>query len=218
MILTVFAFRLTGTSEGADRDNADARRRHPSAVRVTRWLPPCRCHAGPRRWRHGPRAVTVGDRASEIWLVEINLGIDHRDDDLVAVGDAVRIGELELVDDVLCRIACVGIGIVRIAGLLIARILMLGSLILREREGVNRLHGGIDSGALDRANHLTHGLPIADAQCVDGATQDADGSLRLNGQPETLRDSGDLLRRRAGADLHRHFARREPRFADGRHA
>ena len=51
------------------------------------------------------RVVTVGDRAGEIWLFEINLGIDHRNDDFVAVGDAVRIGKLEFVDDVLGRIA-----------------------------------------------------------------------------------------------------------------
>ena len=203
---------VAGAAEGADRDDAGARGdAHQLSVRHNG-----PGHAGDVRIRCSGAAtgvVTIGDCAREIGLLEINLEIDHRDDDLVAIGDAVCVGKMELVDNVLCRIARLRIGIVGIAGFLVA-----GVLILRKREGVNRLHRDIDVRGLDGTDHLTHRLSIGDSERVDRATQDADDLLRLNGEPEALRDAGDLLRGRTCAELHRHFVRRKPRFANGRHA
>ena len=122
--------RIAAAAEGADRDNAGARcdtlklsvRRDGAG------------HAGTvsiRRARAAAGIVTSGDRTGEIGLVEVDLGIDHRNDDLVAGSDAVSIGELEFVDDVLGWIALIGIRSVLILGRLILSRLILGCLILR---------------------------------------------------------------------------------------
>src|SRR5262249_10388942 len=48
--------------------------------------------------------------------------------------------------------------------------------------------------------------------------QYAYGFLRHSGKAETLYDAADLLRRRTGSELEHQFVRREPRFANWRHA
>src|SRR5262249_5758211 len=71
---------------------------------------------------------------------------------------------------------------------------------------------------LDAADHLAHGLPVGDAEDVNGAAQHSYGFLRHSGKAETLYDAADLLRRRAGSELEHQFVRRKPGFANWRHA
>ena len=61
-------------------------------------------HAGAVRMRLlrlADRVVLLGDRAGEIGMVGVDLGVDHRDQHLVAGRDLVDLGELQLLDDVL---------------------------------------------------------------------------------------------------------------------
>ena len=63
-----------------------------------------------------PASNRAADRAGEIGLVGVDFRIDHRNDGIVALGDPVRVGEMEFFHDILCRIAQIDIGIVLILG------------------------------------------------------------------------------------------------------
>src|ERR1700704_1230301 len=167
---------MAGAAKGADRDNVCMRGNaqqmdmggdrsgHAGAVRI---------------W--GGRTATgvepVYDPSGEIWLVDIDFRINHRNDDIVTLGDPVGVGEMEFFHNVLRRIP---------------RIVTWMALILGQLIGVNGLHSGIEPSGLDKADHLAHGSPIDDAEGVNSAAQHADGLLRQNGKSETLGYAGDL--------------------------
>ena len=47
--------------------------------------------------------VPLDDRAGEVGVVDVDLGIDHRDHDVVSGRELVRRVEMQLLDDVLVR-------------------------------------------------------------------------------------------------------------------
>ena len=83
--------------------------RAPGATPSSFWLRHDRAgHAGAVRMRvvvDAGGVVAVGDGAGEIGMRAVDLGIDHRDRDVVARGDAVRVGEPQLLGHVLAGIA-----------------------------------------------------------------------------------------------------------------
>ena len=84
---------MHGEQPGGGRDSQQPlvrgdRARHAGAVRV-------------RLFRRADRAEALRDHALEVGVGGVDFRIDHRDRDIGAADDAVDVGDLELLQDVL---------------------------------------------------------------------------------------------------------------------
>jgi hypothetical protein len=127
------------------------------------------------------RVVAIGHHAGEIGMADVDFGIDYRDGDIVAPGEAMDFVQMELVDDILSGIANrVDIG--GSAGRL------LGESIFRNISDPHRKIGG-----LKRGDDFLHRAPIGDLQGVDGSPEHPDRIRGNDRQPKLLGNLLDLL-------------------------
>ena len=157
----------------------------------------------------------IRDRAGEIGMGRVDGGVDHGDEHVGAPGEAMGIGQAELADHVLpCRVVLRRGD--RRDGLGRGRAGRGGRCALREHEDVVRLREGDDAVALERLDHLPHGLPGGDAQLQHALARDR---LRADErQPEAPQDRVELSVRDAGIDLDHHLIRDETGLVERRNA
>ena len=166
----------------------------------------CGCSGAPTALNRSPH------HAGEVGMAGVDLRIDHRDDDVVAGGQAVNVAELPLLDDVLLR---------GVALALVRRRRRRTLRLLHHQEQVVRLNqrdvGEI--GALQQADRIPHRhrARVIDAELVDVESRNGQ-ALLLDQRHAERRDAGQHLRRQRDPADHQHLIRNEAVFADRRHA
>ena len=161
-------------------------------------------HAGAVRMRllRPPDGVVLlDDRAGEVGMIGVDLGVDHRDQHLAAGRDLVHLGELQLLDGVLLgrsgRARGVGRGVLDDA-----------VHVVRRRDA--------DALGFQRAHHVGDLPSRRQAEMIERAAGDAARLHADDGHPEPGRGRVDGLPRHVGADMEHHLGRDEARLAGGR--
>ena len=177
---------MYGEQAGGRRDPDDPQARgdgagHAGAVRVRRFL-------------RADRAEALCDHALQVGMCRVDLRVHHRDRNVGASDQAVNVGELELLQDVLRGIALLG-GIAARCGL---------GLLVRQEEVV-RLHQRVDLGGREQLDDLPHRLAVGDAETQQdgvGARETLRGKER---QSEAAQRVLELRHADARGDLHHHL-------------
>ena len=154
---------------------------------------------------------------SELRMGAVDLRVDDGDQHALAGRDLVRLGEPQLVGDILFRLAGFGVGRGGVGGSAFACCRLGGRrLILIEHVDVVGLRD--DLLGLHRAHDLGRGAAAADAE-LDQRSAGQSGLLgRDDREVVPARDLLDPLRRHVWAPLADHFGRDEARLVSRRHA
>ena len=157
-------------------------------------------HAGAVRMRPlvvGRGIETGGDRAGEIGMRSIDLGIDHRDQDAVALCQAMRLGQIELLRRILIAVQrC--------------------RLFLRQRIEIIRLHTRDQTLGADIADHVLHRTAAIEAPAMQSAPGEAECRGLHARHGVTRRNRFERLLRRGRRHVENDFGRKEARLADRR--
>jgi hypothetical protein len=133
---------------------------------------------------------------------------DYRDRDIGPSGQAMNVGDLELLENVLG-------GVALLAGVAARRRCRIAGLLLQGVDVV-RLHdrGHPDIGK--RLDGLRRGSAVGDAQAHHGRSRAGQRLRRDHRQPETAHRVLQLVRAEAGGDLHHHLVLDHAGLAGGR--
>ena len=144
------------------------------------------------------------DHAVQIWIFDVDLGIDQRDGDIFACGDAMGLLDVQFAEHVLLGVALAGQRHLR--------------GILLQREKIVRLHARDDALVLDRADEIADRTAAVDAPAVDGGAEQRQVDRFELRQIMPARELLDRLRHRIRCECRDHFIRHEASLAARRHA
>jgi hypothetical protein len=143
------------------------------------------------------------DRAGEIRMRHIDAGVDHRHEHALAGGQAVGIGQMQLGDHVLGRIALRGWRLAR------RGLALLPVEVIRLRAGNARLAG-------ERLDHRRYRAAVVDAPALDAAADQAQGMDVEAGETELPGDGVELLGGHARGNIQQDLVRDVAGFAGRR--
>jgi len=128
------------------------------------------------------RVETIHDHARELGMSEVDAGIDHRDQHLVALSELVRLPQAQLGRRVLPRVA--------LAEERGGRRLALGRQLLLELVDVVWLRGQNDAFGLQGVDDRRHGAPVGNPPAGHGDVVGGEGCDAVEAQPPTERVDG----------------------------
>ena len=167
------------------------------------------------------RIERAGDHAAQLGMPGVHAGIDHRDQDVVALGQAVRLLQPQLGQRVLRRIAAErreragsrrDRGRSRRRGGGRRKRRGLFNCLLRGGVEVVRLSGAQLDFTLQPCKHHAHRPPVDDTGAEEGRARALQADRVETGEPMALRQRDDRLRRKIAGELEHHFVRHEAVF------